>query len=647
MLKGMRESFHKLKWILLAVVAAFVFGFVFIDMGLGGASAASSERSYAARVNGETVSFRDFERALYYTEKNYEQMYGQALSPEMIASMDLPRQVLDSLVDQRLLLQEARRLNLEASPEEVRRRILEIPTLAPDGKFVGTEYYARFVTGRGYATPAEFEDELAREITLMKIENTLISSVIVAPKQAEEEYKRMTENAKIRYVLYPATKEVANVTVTPAEVETYYRTNQAKYSHTEQRDVKYLLADFNRLRGQIVPSDADLRKRYESTKDTFRTQEAARILHILIKVDPGAAPEADAAARKKASDLVAQLRAGADFAALARANSGDPTSAGNGGDMGWVERGQTVEPFDTAAFSIALNQVSDPIRTQEFGYHIIKVLERRPAGLKSFEEVRGQLSAQVADQMAKDQAREEMTRLAARIRQNRPATPEAFVALANDKVSANDTQWFQKNEPLPGLGVNPTLSAWAFTAKQGDIGEMVGTQRGIVIPYLYGIRPAGVTALAEIRSRVENDARMEKARQAAREALASAQSGALSVDAIASKVGLVAADTTINRQGYIGGFSGDTSALVNAALAAEVGQLKGPIVVTDGAVAFQVTEMKRVTPQELKENTPQYMNALRGQQARSLRKVLIERLKKEAKVDINEKVLERGASQGA
>jgi parvulin-like peptidyl-prolyl isomerase len=253
----------------------------------------------------------------------------------------------------------------------------------------------------------------------------------------------------------------------------------------------------------------------------------------------------------------------------------------------------------------------------------------------------------MADQMAKDQAREEMTRISARIRQNKPATPEAFAALANDKVSSNDTQWFQKTEPLPGIGHNPALTTWAFTAKQNDIGDMVGTQRGIVIPFLYGIRPAGVTALTEIRSRVESDARMEKARQAARESLAKAAAGAASVDAIASKLSLVASDTTINRQGFIGGFTGDTSALVSAALAADPGQLKGPIVVSDGAVYFQVTEMKKVTPQELKENTAAYINALRGQQARSLRKVLLEKLRKEAKVDINEKVLERGTAQGA
>src|SRR5579863_4066665 len=167
MLKMMRDNFQHLKWALLAVVAAFVIGFVYVDMGLGGAGGSQSQdRAYAARVNGETIPYREFDRALYYTQKNYEQMYKQPLTDDMVQAMGLPRQVLDSLIDQRLLLQQARRLHLSASSSEIRKQILQIPTLNPDGHFVGNELYTRYITGSlGYESPAEFEDELGREIT--------------------------------------------------------------------------------------------------------------------------------------------------------------------------------------------------------------------------------------------------------------------------------------------------------------------------------------------------------------------------------------------------------------------------------------------------------------------------------------------------
>src|SRR5947199_7430418 len=178
--------------------------------------------------------------------------------------------------------------------------------------------------------------------------------------------------------------------------------------------------------------------------------------------------------------------------------------------MWWVDKGSTVAPSNQAAFSLPVNTVSDPIRSTEFGYHIIKVLERRDAGYRPFEEVRSQLAMQMADQMAKDEARDEITRIAARIKQSKPASPAAFSAFANDKVTSNDTLWFAKNASIPGIGQNQALIAWAFSAKPNDVGEIIGSQRGPMIPYLVGARNAGVSDLSEVRAKVENDARMEK-----------------------------------------------------------------------------------------------------------------------------------------
>ena len=180
MLKSMRDSFHKLKWILLAVVVAFVFGFVFLDMGLSGAMGnnPNDNRVYAARVNGETITYNDYFRALKNYEDMYRQMYGQQWTPQMAQQMGLPRQVLNSLVDRTLMVQEAERLNLGASPEEVRRKLLTMPTFMQDGKFVGMELYNRYVTGPlGYASAADFEADLARDITVGKIESALSSSI--------------------------------------------------------------------------------------------------------------------------------------------------------------------------------------------------------------------------------------------------------------------------------------------------------------------------------------------------------------------------------------------------------------------------------------------------------------------------------------
>ncbi|HEX2833269.1 MAG TPA: peptidyl-prolyl cis-trans isomerase [Thermoanaerobaculia bacterium] len=642
MLKVMRDSFHHLKWILIAVVAAFVFGFVFIDMGLGGGGIGGStgDQAFAARVNGETISYNDFYRSMKRLEDMYKQAYGQQFTPEMAAQMGLSKQVLDNLIEQRLLTQEARRLNIEASPEEVRRKLLELPQFADNGKFIGMELYTRYVTGPlGYASTADFENELAREIALQKMESALQSSIVVSPKAVETEYRRANENAKIRYVLLPAATQLAGVSVTPKEVETYYSSNQAKYTHGEQRSIRYLMADYAKIRATIKPTDEELRKRYDANKDAYRQPASAHVLHILVKVDPAATPEVDAAARAKAQGLVQQLRGGADFAGLARANSDDPSSSGNGGDMGFVTMGQTVEPFEQAIFSIPLNTVSDPIRTKDFGYHIVKVVERRSESVRSFEEMKPTLAAQATNDMARDVAKAEINRINAGFKANKPANADAFSAQANDKITSSNSSWFGKNDPIGTIGQHAPLSQWAFSAKPGDVSDPpIGTPKGIIIAYMEATRPAGVAALSEIREKVEQDAKMAKAREAAKTALAQMMAGATSIDAIAAKAGQAAQDASVGRQGSIAGLNGDVSSLVDTTMAANVNDLKGPVIVGDGAVAFQVIEQKKVTPQELEQNRATYADQLRAQQARSLRATLLERLRKAAKVEVNDEI---------
>lgn len=643
MLKVMRDSFHHLKWILIAVVAAFIFGFVFIDMGLGGSSLSGNQdqsRVFAARVNGETITYNDYYRALQNLEQMYAQMYGQQFTPEMAQQMGLPKQVLDSLVDQRLLTQEARRMNLDATPDEIRKKLLGIPVFNQGGKFVTMDEYKSYVVGRlGYSSPAAFEEDLGRDITLSKMESALQSSLVVSPKAAEAEYKRTTENAKIKFVLLPAAVQAANVTVTPADVAAYYKANEQKYSHREQRQVRYLLADYAKIRSLITPTDAELQIAYDVNRARYKRPGSARVLHILVKVDPSAAPAVDAAARAKAQSLVTQLRAGGDFAALARANSEDPSSSGTGGDMGWVDQGQTVEAFEKAIFSIPLNTISDPIRTPEYGYHIVKVTERRAESVRPLAEVKAELVSVVAGDKAKAVAKDEINRLRTVMKNNKPANAQAFMALANDKVTSNDSGWFGRSEPIGGLGGNQPLAEWVFSAKQGDVSDPVGTPRGIAIAYVEGVRAPGTTALDEIRPQVEADARLEKGREAARAALAAMMAGKKSIDELAIAAGQAAQEATVKRDGGpITGITGDSAAFVEASMNSGVGELKGPIVVGNGVVAFQVLEQKKVTPEELEKNRATSVDTLRGTQARSLRASLLQKLRKAADIELNDEI---------
>lgn len=637
MLKLMRDSFQHLKWILIFIVAVFIL-FVFVDWGAGGAAGGGSQESYAAQVNGYTISLRDFQRALYLTEQRYQQLYGQQLTEEVRQQLGLPRQVLNSLVDERLLLQEAERLNLNATQEEVKRKILEIPTLNPGGKFVGAELYERYVTtALGYGSAADFEAEVAQQVTLAKLENAMRNSIVLPPSVIEAEYRRREESSKIRYAIFPADRLIPQVTASPAEIDQFYKANGTRYAHPEQKKVNYLLADLATIRSQMKISEAELRSQYEKSKETFKSGDSVRAQHILIRLDQGATPEQDAAAKKKAEGLVAQLRGGADFAALAKANSDDPGSAANGGDLGFFTRGQMVPEFENAAFGQQPGQVGDPVKSQ-FGYHIIKVVEKRAEGYRSFEEVQEELRQRLVDERAKAQARDRIAQLRARLEQG-TKSDEAMRAMADAVVSYNTTPFFGKNDPVEGMGRVPALNAWAFNAKPGDVGAIVDTERGPIVPYLKDSRGAGIAPLAEIRSRVELDVKREKARKMVAQQLAGALKGGATIDQIAASSGVPAMEATITRDGMITGLSGNTSALVSEALAAAPGQVKGPVEVEQGAVAFQVTEQKKFDPAKFAKDKQSVAESLRQNEALRLRASLVDQLRRAAEVKLNQTLI--------
>jgi hypothetical protein len=154
-------------------------------------------------------------------------------------------------------------------------------------------------------------------------------------------------------------------------------------------------------------------------------------------------------------------------------------------------------------------------------------------------------------------------------------------------------------------------------------------------------RAAGISDLSEVRARVEADARAAKARELARQELAKALPAA-NIDDVAKKLALGAQETTVTRQGFVAGFNGDTSALVDAAMSSKVGQLVGPVLLPEGAVVLQIEEQKKVDEKEAHDNRTAYAEMLRQQQARDLRTVLLQRLRKESSVEINPAVTQRG-----
>jgi len=636
MLKLMRDSFQHLKWVLVFIIFLFVL-LVFVDWGGAGRTAggASDLGAAAARVNGDTVSMAAYRRALYFAEQRFEQLYGQKINDQMRQAIRLEETVLNDLVNQQLLLQQAEQLNLTATDEEIRKAILEIPVLNPDGKFVGAELYKRYILGMGYPSVADYEREVARDLTLAKMRSALANSIAIPEKEAEMEYRRRNENAKIKFVYFPGDKVTDTVEVSNEEVSAYYNEHSNRYSHPAQRRVKYLIADLAQVRSSMTFDDGELEAYYEQNKESYRTGESVRASHILIPVAPDADPQAVETARARAAALVDELRGGADFATLARQASADPGSAARGGDVGFFSRGEMVPEFEEAAFGLAINAISDPIRTQ-YGFHILKVTEKRDAGYKPFEEVRADVMNKLTERKVKEVAHDAVAAARSRIEKDKPSDDAGLQAIAdgNPNVSLNDTQWFGREAAIFGIGQSEDLSSWAFAAKKGDVSGVIDTQRGPIVGWLADSREAGLSELSEVRARVEADARREKAAAIARQKLAAALPAA-SIDDLAKKLDLTVEEATVSRGGSIAKVPGNVDPVIDAALAGEVGAIAGPVTTDQGAVAMLVEEQKKFDPAVYAQEKEGFMDTMRQTEASKLVGSMLDNLRAKSNVVLN------------
>lgn len=639
MLKVLRDNLKYLSWILWVVILIFI-AFVFVDFG-GGLSQGTGARASAATVGNDKISYADFERQYRQLEAQYRQAFGENFTPEIAKQLRLPLQALDRLVDQRLLLNEAAERGLEASDSEVREAIFEIPGMKDSGGgFIGEETYKRFVRANGY-TVRDFEESMRRQIVLTKLNAIFSSSLAVSDAEVERAYRDQAERAAVRYIVLPSTNFQSQATLQPAEVASYFERHGEEFRLPPQRVVNYLLVDTVRTRAKMNIEKADLESYYNSHLAEFKQEEQVHARHILLKVDDNrtaeAAESALVAARKRAE-------AGEDFAKLATELSDDPGSKTRGGDLGFFGRGRMIKEFEEAAFNAPANTLVGPIRTS-FGFHLIQVLEKRPAGQRPLAEVEPQVRSRLAAERAEAQAEAKANELAAKIAADKLTTEEQLKALAdNDTVMFVTTPPFGADEVVAGIGRGTPFSSAAFALEAGKTSTPIKIARGFAILQLVSESPARMPALSEVEAKVRPAALRAKAAELAVARLTQAR-GAIasgkSLDDVAKELAVEVKESgEFGREGNIEGL-GDSRQVIAAALAGKVGDIGTPIATEQGAVLYQVTTRKGFDAVAFAAERDQTRETLERNEVNRLLGSIIEQRKREAKVQYDKPLLEQ------
>ncbi len=594
MLKVLRDNLKYLSWILWIVILVFIL-FVFVDFGAG-INSRNSPSSAAATVGSTKISIAEFRRAFNQAENQYRKAYGASFTPELEKKMRLPIQVLNQLVSQTIMLKEAQRMGLMVSDTEVRGAILQMPVFKDkQGQFIGDAEYKQILASNGL-TPEIFESDIRKDLMLDKLRSLLAHNVYVSEQEIKDTYTREADHAKIRFIRLPASRFASEAKVSDQDLQDYFKAHKEDFRLPEQRVVHYLLVDPRIIAGQTQVSEAQEKKYYDDHQNEFAQPEEVHARHILIKVGPNRTAAQAKAAIEKAKR---RIENGESFAKVAREVSEDPGTKDRGGDLGYFPRNRMVKPFADAAFAAKPHQLVGPIRTS-FGYHLIEVLDHRPASQRPFSAVKSLIRMRLASQTAASEAKKRAENLAAKIMSKGKVNEDVMrqAAASDPAVIFATTPPFGRDGNVPGIGRSNAFTAAAFNLTKGQLSDPVQIPRGWALldvasinpPHLPTFNEAESTVRAKVMSEKENEIAAAKLTEAKKEIAAGK-----TLDEVAKQLGATVEESgEFSANGMIPGL-GMSPKISEAAMTLDKGDVGGPVAMSQGEVLFQVSERQRAT----------------------------------------------------
>ncbi|HEX9304290.1 MAG TPA: peptidyl-prolyl cis-trans isomerase [Thermoanaerobaculia bacterium] len=638
MLKTMRASFHQLKWTLFAVIIVFVLGFVFFSGSNWGGSTSSQ---VVAKVGSDQVSAIEFDRVYQNQVQKYRELYKGSFSPELARALDLPRQVLDGMIERKLRVEAAKRLKLTVGDEELARAIASLPYFQENGQFIGAQRYSERLRLAGMY-PETFEEGVREDLLVDKYGALVKASIAIPESDIRKEFSAKNDKATIEYVLIPSSRLESSVEPSEADLKANYEKNRERYRSPEQRRANYLLVDNQKVRAKMPISDAEIRAEYEAKKASFAVPEQVNASHILISVDPKGGPEADAKAKAKAEALTARAKAGEDFAKLATENTDDPNGKENGGQLPPFGHGQMVPEFEKAAFDMQPGEIRGPVKTS-YGYHVIKLTARTAAGTRTLEEVRSSISGGLAERKATAETERLARELAGKIRALKTKSDEELRKLQSDVVTYNTTDWFSRNGPVAGIGANPEFSKEAWALKVGEVStNPISTSRGPAFVRPLAERSAGIQPFSEVRAAVAEDWKTERRQKDALEKLEPVArelgSGTTLADLAKRYETEVKTTPEFGPQGPVPDL-GAAPRLLEAVFKTPSGQAGPPVSVPSGFVLFRVLTRAEGDLSAFAVQRAQLTEALRAKEAERLIRAVVAQMRADRKIEINEELL--------
>ena len=605
----------------------------FILFGVQGFNESDQRGAVVATVDGEEITQLEWDQA-HQAESQRLREAMPTLDAKLLDSEEARYATLERLVRQRVLAVAAQKLNLYTSDQRLARDLQDNEVIAslrrPDGT-LDVEAYRQLV-GRQGMTPEMFEAQVRADLSQRQVAQGIQGSGFAPQGLAKVALDAFFEQREVQVARFAPSDFAARVELSDADIETFYNANPALFQSQEQADVEYLVLDTATLQKNVTLAEAEVRAYYDQNASRLSGNEERRASHILLTLAPGASAADKAAVREKAAALLAQVKAAPQtFAEVAKANSQDPGSAVNGGDLDFFARGSMVKAFEDAAFALQKGAISDLVET-EFGFHIIQLTDIKAPPQRSFESMRAEIEADLKKQQAQKlfaDSAEAFSNFVYEQGDNLTAAAERF------KLDLQTVKGLTR-QPQAGAGpltnerlINAVFAADSIEKKRNT--EAIETASGqLVSARIVNYTPARTRPLTEVSEGVRQRLLAQRSAELARETGAKQlEAWKTGTDAAGLSAALVVSRD--NAQGLAG-------PVLNAALSADPKQLPAWVGVGLGEQGYAVVKVDKVLPrqprdaQALVQETEQYSQWWSSAESLAYYDTLKERFKVQIKV---------------
>jgi peptidyl-prolyl cis-trans isomerase D len=554
------------------------------------------------------------------------------------------QQILQQLILQKEMQYEANQIGIRVSNDEIADRIKLILPAAFNGDTpIATDQYAAMVQQRLQMPVSQFEDAIRLDLLREKFQKLVTDGISVGPAELQEEFVYRNQKIKLDYAFFKPEDLEAKITVDNDAIQSYYDKNKARYLVPEKRVVRYAILDVNQIRQATQVSDDQLKAQYQKNIQDYQVPNRVHVEHILFMTV--GKPDAEIQEiQQKAQDVLAQAKKGANFEELAKKYSEDPGTKDKGGDLGWIVQGQTVPEFEKAAFSLPKGSISDLVKTQ-YGFHILKIIDKEAAHTKSFDEVKDSIRAPFLLNEADKTAADIADKISQALRRSNKVSLDDLAKEYH--LTIGETRPVGATDSLIELGNSQDVKTTEaiFRLKPGELSMPIHTDRGYLILSLKQDLQAHQGTLDEVRDKVVADLKREKANAEAKskaEELVRRVKAGEKFDAVAKALGVEGKTSDeFARGGSVSGVASGKQLAI--AFRMNVGEVAAPLNLGPNWLAYEVVDKQEPNQADFdkqkKEITDEVLQEKRNVAFEAFRTALEDRLKKEGKLTIDKNKL--------